>query len=148
MGTSIDDIDLLFLGKEKQIRAIDGMLDMAKELDIEKGVAFILVWRDHDFHPQITFSVLKLERKPDSARGEMDIGTNYFGVVMSKLAVMLSTKEDSGHLNRPLLFGEVPYEGGITFKFEDNNIYIGFSGGTEAEDVRISYRGMNRLLKS
>lgn len=123
------------------------MHTIAKEEAIENGVAFVLAQREGDDFPRVAFRVLgNIERDPDSSRGADDTGTNYFAVAMSKLADMMSSHTDSGHLKRPLKFGEVPYRGGLIKKVEGGFLYTGFSGGTEDQDVAIAKKGMNTLL--
>lgn len=87
----------------------------------------------------------RLERpaEPDESRGSEDTGTNYFGVVFSKVGEMLSTAHDSGNAGRPPRKGEFGWPGGIMFVGKDNsnNYYFAFSGGTAKQDVWVAEIG-------
>ncbi len=61
---------------------------------------------------------------------------------------MLSTHEDSGSNARPLKSGEVSYKGGLAVTTEKGSgIYVGYSGGTEEQDVEIASKGLGKLIR-
>ena len=82
----------------------------------------------------------------DDSIGEGDPGTNYFGIAMEKLAVMMGTGYRSGHFKGTLRRGESPYRGGLIRQDGDYMVYVGFSGGTEDHDVEIAEFGMNTMF--
>lgn len=129
-------------------KSLEDMHAEAVEMGLDKGVAFLATWPFISTIPRVAFTVVgSLERDPDPDK-EGDIGTNYFGIAMSKLAYMLSTREDSGSQARPIKFGEVSYKGGlIVTTQEGSGIYIGYSGGTEDQDVQIANKGFSTLIQ-
>jgi hypothetical protein len=139
----------VFLESQVQNPALINMIQKAKEFGLDKGVAFVAIKGKKDRFPRVAFTVLQLERDPDPEKGENDTGTNYFGVAMAKLAVMLSTGRSSGPPEvRPLKTGEVAYQGGIVLNPDgDCEIYTGFSGGTERQDLEIAIVGGKTLIK-
>lgn len=130
--------------------SLEAMKAEATEIGLNKGVAFIVIWPSNLAYsfPRVAFRVVgSFERRPDPDK-EGDLGTNYFGVAMSKLAEMLSTRKDSGSQTRPIRNGEVGYKGGITVTTEEGTgIFIGYSGGTEEQDVQIAYKGLTTLIQ-
>ncbi len=120
----------------------------AVEMGLRRGVAFLFVWPFFDTYPRVAFTIVgSLERGPNPDK-EGDLGTNYFGVAMSKLAYMLSTREDSGSQTRPIKNGEVSYKGGLILTTEEGScIFVGYSGGTEDQDLQIALRGQDTLVQ-
>ncbi len=120
----------------------------AVEIGLKKGVAFLATWPFFVTSPRVAFIVVgSLERDPIPDK-EGDIGTNYFGIAMSKLAYMLSTHENSGSQTRPPKNGEVPDRGGLVVITKENSgIYVGYSGGTEDQDVQIANKGLSTLVR-
>ncbi len=129
-------------------KSLEVMHAEAVEMGLDKGVAFLASWPFFVTSPRVAFTIVgSLERDPDPDE-EADIGTNYFGVAMSKLAYMLSTRQDSGSQDRPIKFGEVSYRGGLRVTTEEGSgIYVGYSGGTEDQDVQIASKGLSTLIQ-
>ncbi|HBC44764.1 MAG: hypothetical protein UX01_C0019G0003 [Candidatus Collierbacteria bacterium GW2011_GWB2_45_17] len=129
--------------------ALIAMVQLAESLDVKKGVAFLLVQERGSDSGEVLFQVVNnvMIRRPSNDEflaGEA--GTNYFGVAMGKLAVMMDTDANSGSLIFYLRKGETPYRGGLV-KFEGRyRIFVGFSGGTEDQDVEIARTGMAMLF--
>jgi|APSaa5957512622_1039677.scaffolds.fasta_scaffold128182_2 hypothetical protein len=131
----------------KEEKALREMIHKARDLGLDQGVAFVLVWGSGCYYPQITFRILKLESHPDLNK-KGDTGVNHFGVVMGMLAVMLSTNSDSGLPQRPLKLGESPYEGGILTEYKERTLFVGFDGGTQNQNSIVSFVGTSSLLSS
>lgn len=129
---------------EKIVNAVlDAMEKKAKQLGVT-GVAVYMdarVTNGNTMHPHVRV-VERLERpaQPED-RGPDDTGTNYFGVVMTKVGEMLSTMKDSGQADRPPRKGEFGWPGGLIFVDEGGSRYFAFSGGTGEEDVWIAEMG-------
>ena len=129
------------------VLALIGMIKTAEYLGVEKGVAFILAQKKDDESGNVHFRVVnkKIIRLP-RIDGSGDKGTNYFGVAMGKLAMMMATEQNSGPMGGSIPTGEMPYRGGLV-KFEGRyRIFVGFSGGTEDQDVEIARTGMAMLF--
>lgn len=134
--------------EENITKSLKAMHTEAVEMGLTKGVAFLAVWAFFDTYPRVAFTIVySIERDPSPDK-EGDIGTNYFGIAMSKLAYMLSTYEDSGSQTRPIKNGEVSYKGGLTVTtLEGSGIFVGYSGGTEGQDVQIALKGLTTFVQ-
>ncbi len=122
------------------------MIKKAGEIGVKKGVAAIMVTESlHSFLDIWSLAVDGKTERP--SRGAGDPGTNYFGIAMSKLAVMMSTFMNSGTFKVSLKRGEVPYRGGLYKKVGIYHVFIAFSGGTEDQDVEIAQAGVDYHLK-
>lgn len=122
---------------EKFIRdLIKYTISRAAALQIEAGVAAIMVTNIHDGSTITDWIPLngRIEREP-RPNDPNDTGTNYLGVVFSKIAEMMSTGKNSGELKRKSKKGELGYRGGITWQTENFVFYLAFSGGTEKQDL-------------
>lgn len=117
------------------------------ELELRKGVAFLAYWKLSDFEPTVGFRVVHtISRDPDPKR-EGDIGTNYFGIAMGKLAYMFAATTDSGTIIRPLRNGESQFRGGLIIQTSEGTlIATGYSGGTEDQDTQIAMKGLTTLI--
>lgn len=132
---------------ERQLenKALEGMISMAKGLGIENGVGFVLLLEtEAEVYPRIAFEVIGLIGDPDPNKGEGS--TNCFAVVMSILARMMSTAQDSSHSDSPLNHGEVRRRGGLIRPFGSGVFFAGFYGGTEDQDFLVAKVGMDVLL--
>ncbi len=122
------------------------MIKKADEIGVKRGVAVVMVTEKLGAFGEVgSLSVNgKFERR---SRGAGDPGTNYFGIAMAKLGVMMSTLMDSGTFKNSLKRGEVPYRGGLYKKVGIYHVFIAFSGGTEDQDVEIAQAGVDYHLK-
>lgn len=109
-------------------------------------MAFISV-QEKDSLGEVHFRIVNETMvRPPRYDGSGDKGTNYFGVAMGKLAMMMATGENSSAMGGNIPVGEMPYRGGLV-RFEGKyRIYVGFSGGTEDQDVEIAQMGMEVLF--
>ena len=139
------DNNKLFANEYIQIGALTAMISIAKRMGIEHGVAFISVQEARTNIRNLQFAIVEGRFQRDS-RGEGDLGTNHFGIAMEKLAVMMGTGYRSGHLPGSLRKGESAYRGGLLRQEGDYCVYVGFSGGTEDQDVEITESGMKMLF--
>ncbi len=138
-----------FSSEYLQNEALETMVQKAMEIGVHRGVAFVLVKSKRAPSGIVQFKVVnnvlvRRARTDDSN----DVGTNYFGIAMEKLAIMMALGIDSGLVKNHIKKGEVPYRGGL-IRFEDKMgyvIYVGFSGGTEDQDVEIATIGMQKLF--
>jgi len=130
-----------------QICALTAMLQVAKNLGVEKGVAFVSVQEKRDDWGEVRFkAVNKTVVRPPRNDGSGDKGTSYFGVAMGKLAMMMATEQNSGPMGGSIPTGEMPYRGGLVRLEGRYRIFVGFSGGTEDQDVEIALIGMKMLF--
>lgn len=148
MGSGSNVRRRYFPSEDTQIRALTAMTYLAeKKFGLEKGVAFVLVQPvDYDFG-EVRFKVVnKTLVRPPRYDGSGDKGTNYFGVAMGKLAMMMATDQNSFAMGGNIPVGEMPYRGGLMRHEGSHRIFIGFSGGTEDQDTEIAIMGMEMLM--
>ena len=129
-------------------KSLVAMRGKSYEMGLKRGVAFLAFWPYTSPFPRVAFAVdSEIQRDPNPDK-EGDIGTNYFGIAMSKLAYMLATHTNSGSEVRPVKTGEVAYKGGlIVITEEGSEIFAGYSGGTEEQDVQIALMGISTLIE-
>jgi hypothetical protein len=80
--------------------------------------------------------------KPGS---QNDNGSNLLAIAYSKATEMASTLKDSGSGSRPVLVGEVGWQGGVVFKGKTGVLIAAFSGGRSEDDVKVSEAGLKIL---
>ena len=125
--------------------ALRAMVLHAKALGVNKGVAFVSVQHLNGQTLTIECAVVNNTFQRE-CHGWDDKGSNYFGIALEKLAVMVSTDLNSGFVPpEKLKNGESPYRGGLVRKVGGYFVYTGFSGGTQDEDVEIATAGMDLL---
>lgn len=127
--------------------ALLAMKNMAEAV-VGKGVVFLQIQNKSETGGIVKYEVAngRLSRRPNPSELLVGgTGTNYFGVVMSKLAVMMDTQLPSGTFTGFVRNGEVSYRGGLIYVAKDHIIYTGCSGGPELVDVEIASLGMKKL---
>lgn len=105
-----------------QALALVAMVQAAQEMMVGKGVAFVLVKKKKGNSGEVLFKIVNniLVREPIGREVEaIEAGTNYFGVAMGKLAVMMSADTDSGTVKTHIKKGESPYRGGLVRLVDD-----------------------------
>ncbi len=126
------------------------MVHKAESMNIGRGVAALSIESlgGTNEMQDISFRVIDQKFYRDSLGGD-DLGTNYIAVVMSKIAYMMRALKNSGlaEATDALLFGEMPYRGGVHEFSGGRNIFVAFSGATEAQDLEIANFGMRFLVR-
>jgi hypothetical protein len=77
-----------------------------------------------------------------------DKGSNLLAVAYAKATEMASTLRDSGSGVRPVLTGEVGWQGGVVAKGKHGLLIAAFSGGRSEDDVIISKAGLKALSEA
>jgi len=136
----------MFLTEVWQKYALRKMVVHAKSLGLTKGVAFLSVQKKGQKILNVKFATVDGVFQRKSYGGD-DRGTNYFGIAMGKLAVMMAYHVNSGFLagEEAPKNGESRYRGGLVIDIGKYTIYVGFSGGTEDQDVEIATTGMDMM---
>jgi hypothetical protein len=132
--------------EQRVVNALSAMWLRVRELQVS-GVALV-AYENQPLGWQVQIMVMgRLERQPEpDKRGADDKGTNYIAVASSKLAEMVSTGMNSGSASRPLLNGELGYQGGVVrVNSAGLRFYTSFSGATPEQDVLIAQAGMEVL---
>lgn len=139
--------------KKKKVLKLDKNLALAamtlkaKYLGLERGVACVSIQKLGDDSGEVLFQIVnKTMVRPPRYDGSGDTGTNYFGVAMGKLAMMMATGMMSGSMGGGIPTGEMPYRGGLVRTEKNCRIFVGFSGGTEDQDTEIAIMGMKKLM--
>jgi len=133
---------------ENTNKSLETMHREALNVGLNEGVCFIAHWPFFVTAPRIAFmSVGNIVRDPDP-NIDGDRGDNYFGEVMSKFAYLLARREGQEKPEAPLRRGEDFSDGVISITTEEGSgIYVGFSGGTEDQDVQIAKKGLSTLIQ-
>lgn len=141
--------------KEELRQAIlQAMEEKANELKVTGVAGFMLVTPGAipDILDMGAKVVGRFERDADPERDKprkKDRGTNYMGVMFTKMAEMLSTKKNSGtSKERKPKVGETGYPGGVTFEVNGYFMLIAFSGGTGEDDREVSRAGEAAFWKN
>jgi hypothetical protein len=74
-----------------------------------------------------------------------DKGSNLLAVVYSKAAEMADTHKNSGSQVRPVMTGEVGWQGGVIAHGKTGYVIAAFSGGKSEDDVQVSQAGLAKL---
>ena len=75
-------------------------------------------------------------------------GANLLGIAYAKAAEMADTLKASGSGVRPPITGEHGWQGGVIAKGKTGWLIVAFSGGSSADDVKISQAGLGVLTRS
>jgi hypothetical protein len=73
---------------------------------------------------------------------QTDKGSNLLAIAYAKATEMASTLKDSGSGSRPVLVGEVGWQGGVVVQGKTGILIAAFSGGHSEDDVKISKAGL------
>jgi hypothetical protein len=84
----------------------------------------------------------QMKKSPSS---DNPAGMNLIAIAYSKAAEMADTLQASGSGVRPPMKGEHGWEGGVIARGKSGWLIAAFSGGTGAEDVKISQAAMTIL---
>ena len=76
------------------------------------------------------------------------LGANLLAIAYSKAAEMADTLKASGSGVRPPITGEHGWQGGVIAKGKTGWLIVAFSGGSSADDVKISQAGLDVLTRS
>lgn len=124
------------------------MIEAAIKMGVTAGVAEITLDPAPDIKPSnLSFTLRKVGPHGDVRQDvEGKSNVNFRAVVAAKIAQTYRTGDDeSGHDDG--FIGEVPYRGAIVVSTKYWTIRIGYSGGTEDQDVEIAKAGSSFLLK-
>ncbi|MGO8837172.1 MAG: hypothetical protein ACLQAH_17790 [Limisphaerales bacterium] len=120
-------------------RALQAMKQRAIELKAQ-GVAVVAANEGDSVQSwlskMLVVDVFKKVPSPD------DPGLNLISVAYSKAAEMADTLRASGSGVRPPLKGEFGWEGGVITRGKAGYLIASFSGGSGADDVKISQAGL------
>jgi len=120
-------------------QALQAMKQRAAELGV-KGVAVVTA-SDGDAIQSWQSKMLVVGAMKKGPVGN-DPGMNLIAVAYSKAGEMADTLRASGSGVRPPLKGEFGWEGGVIARGKTGYLLAAFSGGSGAEDVKISQAGL------
>jgi hypothetical protein len=83
--------------------------------------------------------------KPPS---QNDKGSNLLAIAYAKASEMAATLNDSGKATRPILTGELGWQGGVVARGKSGLLIAAFSGGRSEDDVQVSRAGLGVLANS
>ena len=126
-------------------RALQAMKQRAMELNV-KGVATVAASEGDRVQSWLSKMLVVNALKKEPIKD--DPGMNLIAVAYSKAAEMADTLRASGSGVRPPLKGEFGWEGGVIAKGKAGYLLATFSGGSGADDVKISQAGLAILAEA
>jgi hypothetical protein len=122
--------------------ALKAMKDRAEELHIT-GVA-VVAFAEGDSVTSWSSKMLVVGNmiKPPA---QNDKGSNLLAIAYAKASEMAATLKDSGKGVRPILTGELGWQGGVVSKGKAGIAIAAFSGGRSEDDVQVSRAGLGVL---
>ncbi|HEY4952778.1 MAG TPA: hypothetical protein VII71_05275 [Verrucomicrobiae bacterium] len=126
--------------------ALEAMQKRAAELNV-KGVAVVSESEGDSVQSwssrMVVVGNLKTAPSPNDPAG-----ANLLAIAYSKAAEMADTLKPSGSGVRPPIKGEFGWQGGAITKGKRGYLIAAFSGGSSAEDLKISQAGLEVLSRS
>ena len=92
--------------------------------------------------------MLVVGQMKDGPSSDFPTGINLVAIAYSKAAEMADTLQASGSGSRAAMKGEYGWEGGVTAQGKTGWLFAAFSGGSSADDVKISNAAMTILTAS
>ena len=74
-----------------------------------------------------------------------DPGSNLLAIAYAKACEMADTLKDSGSKVRPVMKGELGWQGGVIVRGKKGYIVAAFSGGKSEDDVKVSQAGAQAM---
>jgi hypothetical protein len=126
--------------------ALSAMQQRAAELNV-KGVA-IVSSSDGDSVQSWSSKMLVVGNLKTGPSKNDPLGANLLAIAYSKAAEMADTLKASGSGIRPPIKGEYGWQRGVITKGKTGWLIVAFSGGSSADDVKISQAGLDVLARS
>jgi hypothetical protein len=119
--------------------ALRAVREKAEQLHVG-GVAVIACFEGSGLRSWAS-KMLVVDRYKD-APSAGNAGANLLAIAYAKAAEMADTLKDSGHAGRPILTGEVGWQGGVVRAWNGGYLIVAFSGGKSEDDVQVSKAGI------
>jgi hypothetical protein len=126
--------------------ALAAMQKLATERNV-KGVAVVSI-SEGDSVQSWTSKMLVVGNLKSAPSANDPVGANLLAIAYSKSAEMADTLKASGSKVRPPIKGEFGWEGGVIAKGRTGYLIVAFSGGSSADDLKISQAGLTVLSGS
>jgi len=126
--------------------ALTAMQKRAAELNV-KGVAVVCSSEGDSVQSWSSKMVVVGNLKTAPSQND-PVGANLLAIAYSKAAEMADTLKPSGSGVRPPIKGEFGWQGGAITKGKAGYLIAAFSGGSSAEDLKISQAGLEVLSRS
>jgi hypothetical protein len=126
--------------------ALQAMQKLAGELNV-KGVAVVSGSEGDSVQSWSSKMVVVGNLKTAPSKND-PVGSNLLAIAYSKAAEMADTLQASGSGVRPPIKGEFGWQGGVIAKGKTGYLIAAFSGGSSADDVKISRAGLEILSRS
>ena len=125
--------------------ALRAIKQRAAELNI-KGVAMVAGSEGGRVQSWSSKMLVVGALKKGPSRDEPEM--NLLAIVYSKAAEMADTLQASGSGVRPPLKGEFGWPGGVITRGKTGYLIAAFSGGSSADDIKVSRVGLDILVKT
>ena len=127
-------------------QALAAMQKRAAELNV-KGVAIVSCSQGDTVQSWSSKMLVVGNLKTGPSKND-PLGANLLAIAYAKSAEMADTLKASGSGVRPPIKGENGWQGGVIGKGKTGWLIVAFSGGSSADDVKISQAGLDVLAQS
>jgi hypothetical protein len=124
-------------------KALVAMRHKAEELNIQ-GAAIVAYFEGEKIQAWSSKMVVvgSMKTEPKDAT---DPGSNLLAFAYAKACEMADTLKDSGSNSRPVMKGELGWQGGVIVRGKKGYIVAAFSGGKSEDDVKVSRAGAEAM---
>jgi hypothetical protein len=144
--TSVTSVTTVMTFDATADQALLAMQKRAAELNV-KGVAVVSSSEGDSVQSWSSKMVVVGNLKTAPSQND-PAGANLLAIAYSKAAEMADTLKASGSGVRPPIKGEFGWQGGVITKGKTGYLIAAFSGGSSADDVKISQAGLEILSRS
>jgi len=123
--------------------ALAAMRHKAEELGIQ-GAALVAYFEGDSIQAWSSKMVVVGSMRKDP-KDATDTGSNLLAIAYAKACEMADTLKDSGSKVRPVMKGEVGWQGGVIVRGKKGYIVAAFSGGKSEDDVKVSRAGAEAM---
>jgi hypothetical protein len=127
-------------------QALAAMQKRATELNV-KGVAIVSSTEGDTVQSWSSKMLVVGNLKTGPSKND-PLGANLLAIAYAKSAEMADTLKASGSGVRPPIKGEFGWQGGVIGKGKTGWLIVAFSGGSSADDLKISQAGLDVLAQS
>ena len=124
-------------------KALVAMRHKAEELGIQ-GAALVAYFEGDSIQAWSSKMVVVGAMRKDP-KDATDPGSNLLAIAYAKACEMADTLKDSGSKVRPVMKGELGWQGGVIVRGKKGYIVAAFSGGKSEDDVKVSQAGAQAM---
>jgi hypothetical protein len=124
--------------------ALEAMKQRAAEIGIT-GVAVVAYFDGEEIHSAWESKMLVCGKRRDAPSAD-GAGANLVAIAYAKAAEASDSLKPSGLAGRPLMKGELGWQGSVVRKGKHGYWVAAFSGGPSEDDVKVSNAGLDSVI--